>query len=160
MSDELYDELGGMQCLEKVHVIFYDKLLAHPWLKGFFVGKQRRHLESQQSDFMAGLFGGPRTYGGRSPKGAHVHLFITEEVFLIRHDLLDQSLREANIRSDQKERWLAYDMAMKNALVKSSVSECSGRYKTEPIIVVEPPQEEAPGSGHSRAGLEVPPAAI
>jgi len=38
-----------------------------------------------------------------------------------------------------KERWLDQDMGMKNALVKNDISECEGRYKTEPIIVVEKP---------------------
>ena len=88
-----------MPCLEKVHVIFYDKLLSHPWLKDFFKGVPRWHLESQQSDFMSGLFGGPLIYGGRAPQGAHTHMFITEEIFLIRHELLAQSLTEANIKN-------------------------------------------------------------
>ena len=139
MADTLFSELGGMPCLERVHRIFYDKLLNHPWLKGFFEGVPRRHLESQQSEFLAGVFGGPKIYGGRPPKSAHVHLFITEEVFLIRHGLLEESLSEANIRPDLKERWLAYDMRMKKVLVKKSVSECKGRYNTEPVIVVEKP---------------------
>ncbi len=139
MADTLFDELGGMPCLEQVHRIFYDKLLDHPWLKGFFEGQDRKRLESQQSDFMAGLFGGPRVYSGRLPKDAHVHLFVTEEIYDIRHRLLDQSLAEANVRLDLKERWLAYDLNMKNALVKKSISECQGRYRNEPVIAVEKP---------------------
>lgn len=79
--------------------------------------------------------------GGRAPKSAHVHMFITEEVFLTRHELLAQSLTEANIRPDLKERWLAYDMNMKKLLVKNSVSECEGRYKNEAIIIVEKPRQ-------------------
>ena len=88
---------------------------------------------------MSGLFGGPLIYGGRPPQGAHTHMFITEEIFLIRHELLAQSLTEAKIRPDLKERWLRYDMGMKKAAVKKSISECEGRYKTEPLIVVENP---------------------
>lgn len=139
MPDTLFDELGGMTCIERVHGILYDKLLGHPWLKGFFVGNDRRHLESQQSDFMSGLFGGPKIYGGRMPKDAHVHIFVTEEVFMTRHQLLEESLTEAGIQPDLKERWLKYDLGMKKALVKGSLSECKGRYKTEPVISVEKP---------------------
>ena len=139
MENTFLDELGGMPCLERVHKVFYDKLLGHPWLRGFFKGVPRQHLESQQSEFMSGVFGGPKIYGGRAPKAAHVHMFITEEVFLTRHKLLEQSLIEANIRPDLRERWLAYDMGMKKLLVKNSVTECKGRYKSEPIIVVEKP---------------------
>ena len=54
MAETLFHELGGIPCLEKVHVIFYDKLLSHPWLKDFFEGVPRPHLESQQSDSMSG----------------------------------------------------------------------------------------------------------
>ncbi len=141
MADSLFDELGGTSCLERVHRIFYDKLLSHPWLKDFFKGVPRAHLESQQNSFMAGAFGGPRRYGGRPIDTAHVHMFITEEVFQLRHELLDQALKEAGVRPDLRERWLDYNMKTKKALVKKSVSECHGRYRTEPIIVVENPLE-------------------
>ena len=67
MAEDLLLELGGMPCLEKVHTIFYDKLLKHPWLKEFFKGVPRSHLESQQSEFMSGVFGGVKIYGGRPP---------------------------------------------------------------------------------------------
>jgi truncated hemoglobin YjbI len=140
MADTFFDQLGGMPVVEKVHTIFYEKLLSHPWLKDFFKGVPRQHLESQQSEFMSGVFGGPKIYGGRAPKAAHTHMFITEEVFLTRHDLLAQSLTEANVEPDLREKWLAYDMNMKKLLVKNSPSECEGRYKSEPIIVVEKPQ--------------------
>ena len=140
MAENLFHELGGMPAVQKVHRIFYDKLLSHPWLKEFFKGVPRPHLESQQSEFMSGLFGGPQIYGGRPPLTAHVHMFITEEIFLIRHELLAQSLTEAKVRPDLRERWLKHDMGMKRALVKNSVAECEGRYKSEPIIVVEKPE--------------------
>jgi truncated hemoglobin YjbI len=140
MAGTLFDELGGMPTIEKVHVIFYDKLLSHPWLKDFFKGVPRPHLETQQTNFMAGLFGGPRIYGGRPLKTGHMHMFITEEVFLIRHQLLEQSLTEAKIPPELKKRWLSYDMGTKTQLVKESASECAGRYKSEAIIVVEKPR--------------------
>jgi len=140
MANDLFEELGGIPCLERVHRIFYQKIFDHPWLKGFFAGVPRKHLESQQTDFMAGVFGGPKIYSGRPPKTAHSHLFITEEVFLLRHELLEQALTEAKIRPDLKARWLDHDMRMKDLLVKNSVSECEGRYRNEPVLVVQKPQ--------------------
>ncbi|MFP6771413.1 MAG: group 1 truncated hemoglobin [Alphaproteobacteria bacterium] len=139
VAESLFDAVGGMDGIARVHRIFYDKLLSHPWLKAFFVGMPRPHLESQQTKFMAGLFGGPKVYGGRPPATAHVHMFITEEVFFTRHILLEEALDEARVPDNLKERWLDQDMGMKNALVKNDISECEGRYKTEPIIVVEKP---------------------
>lgn len=137
MKDNLFTEVGGMPCLNRVHKIFYDKLLCHPWLKEFFIRTPQPHLESQQSDFMARLFGGPNVYSGRLPKSAHVHMYITEDVFMERHRVLEQSLTEAGIPENLKKRWLSYDMGMKKALVKSSISECEGRFKTDPIISVQ-----------------------
>ena len=103
------------------------------------MGVPRSHLETQQSDFMSAVFGGPKVYSGRAPKSAHVHMFITEDVFLTRHEILKESLEEAKIRPDLQERWLSYDMGMKKVLVKNSISECEGRYKNEAIIAVEKP---------------------
>lgn len=139
MSDTLYDELGGKPCLERVHKIFYDKLLVDPWLKGFFADNEQWHLEVQQTDFMMRLFGGPIVYCGRMPKYAHLHMFITEEVFMARHEILKDSLIQAGVAEDLRERWLAYDLGLKLALVKKTMSECKQRYKDEPIVFVEKP---------------------
>ena len=59
MSEEYFNKLGGRACFERVHIFFCGKLLSHSWLKGFFAGKDRDHLEIQQTDFMSGLLGGP-----------------------------------------------------------------------------------------------------
>lgn len=139
MSDTLYDELGGKACLDRVHKIFYDKILVDPWLKGFFKDNEQWHLEIQQTEFMMRLFGGPIIYRGRMPKYAHIHMFIPEEVFMIRHQILEDSLKVARIPANLIERWLAYDMGLKLALVKKSTSECQGRYKNEPIVFIEKP---------------------
>ena len=140
MTMVFLDDIGGKACVEQVHKILYDKLLSHPWLKGFFVGLERWHLEEQQTDFMIDLFGNtPKCYQGRFPMNAHQHLFITEEVFMIRHNLLAESITEANVSDEHKERWLTYDMGMKAAIVKNTVDECEGRYRTEKIIIVPKP---------------------
>ena len=141
MAETLFDELGGKPCLERAHRIFYNKLLSHDWLKHFFVGKSQGNLESQQTDFMMSLFGGPSVYGGRMPKSAHMHLFVTEEVFQLRHEILAQSLDEARVPADLKARWLAYDMKMRGALVKTDISQCKRRFTTDEIIA--PPKPVA-----------------
>ncbi len=67
----LYNRLGGKPTFVKVHKIFYDKAYADPWLRKFFTDKPQEVLESQQTDFMVQLMGGPKAYGGKSPKSAH-----------------------------------------------------------------------------------------
>jgi len=129
------EELGGRECLERVHAVFYDKLFAHSWLGKFFEGKKRWMLESQQTEFLMGVFGGPRIYGGRGPMEAHKHMFITDEIFEIRHELLKESLHEARVPEALHERWLRADQSMKKSVVKQSLDQCVGRYNNEPIMV-------------------------
>ena len=97
------------------------------------------YLEIQQTDFMSGLLGGPRIFGGRTPRDAHCHLFVTKEIFQIRHQLLGESLAEAGVPVALRERWLKLDAGFEAALVKQSPDECKGRYRTEPVIVVPKP---------------------
>lgn len=135
----LYDQLGGRVTLERVHVIFYDKLYAHPWLGGFFAKIARDVIETQQTDFMAQTMGGPAMYCGKFPIPAHKHMFITEEMFDIRHTLLAESLQEAGVPAALAASWLAVDAAFKGKLVKKSPSECEGRFKTDSIMVIPRP---------------------
>lgn len=130
----LIDAVGGRDAILRVHKIFYDKIYAHPWLKGFFVGVDRKHQENQLTDFTVGLFGGPRQYSGRLPNKAHPHLLVTDEVFDIRHDLLGQAIEEAGIDQDLAAIWLERDELFRKVIVKTSISECHGRYKNEPIV--------------------------
>jgi len=142
MMATLFDDIGGRPCIERVHRIFYGKLLVHPWLKDFFVGKKRDHLESQQTDFMTGAFGGPRIYEGRAIGCAHMHLYITDEVFTLRHEILAQSLSQAGVPPALAEQWLRHDESMRRALVKETPADCKGRYANEdPLIVPKPGQD-------------------
>lgn len=124
------DHLG-----ERVHKRFYDKLFAHPIFSAFFVGKEQQYQESQQTDFMAAEFGGPREYRGRLPDGAHQHLFITEEHFELRHNILAETLDECGVEPELRDRWLTIDGSFKHLIVKKTIDKCSKRYTTDHIIV-------------------------
>lgn len=132
-SNSLYDRLGGKATLQHVHKIFYDKVYAHPWLSQYFIGKDRQILEDQQTDFMMSIMGGPKLYMGRTPKYAHQHMVITEELFELRQQLLSDSIRECNITDDLREEWLGTDNALKRALVKKSREECKA-YSEDEIL--------------------------
>ena len=80
------------------------------------------------------LFGGPKVYGGRMPIDAHEHMYITEEIFEVRHELLLQSLKEAGIEEPEIEAWLAFDNAFKKVIVKQSPEQCNKRYTTDEIL--------------------------
>ena len=130
----LYDRLGGKQTFIKVHKLFYDKAYADPWLSKFFTDKPQEVLENQQTDFMVQLMGGPKAYGGKSPKSAHQHMVITEELFELRAQLLSQSIKECGLSDALREEWLDADRTFKRALEKKSEAECSISYPNQPIL--------------------------
>jgi hemoglobin len=135
----LFERFGGRATLERVHIIFYDKLYAHPWLSSFFIGINQKLIENQQSDFFSQLTGGPKNYSGRMPQHAHAHMFISEELFLVRHELLKESLIEGRVSSPELEEWLKIDMAFKKVLSKQSPRDCQKRYVDEDIVVIPNP---------------------
>ena len=120
-KQSLYDEVGGLAMLQKVHKIFYDKVYAHPWLKMFFDGHDQEAIENRQTGFMAEKMGGEVDYWGKQPKMAHRQMYITQELYDLRHELLRESLQEAGVAADIAERWLKIDYAFKRQIVKDSI---------------------------------------
>jgi hypothetical protein len=96
-------------------------------------------IEAQQTDVIAQAMGGPSRYSGKMVVAAHMHVFITEEFFEARSQMLESALVEAGVPEALRVRWLKIDSAFKGRLVKGSVSECQGRYRTEPIGVIQKP---------------------
>lgn len=139
IDSTLFDRLGGYDAMHRVHKSFYNKLFAHPWLKQFFVEHPQEIFEKQQTDFMAGLMGGPKVYAGKTPKMAHQNILITDEMFETRNSILSQSIKETGIADDIREEWLAADRTLKRALVKSSVAECSTMYQGQRIYDIPKP---------------------
>ena len=123
----LFDAVGGLPALKKVHKIFYDKVYAHPWLGKFFEGHSQEAIENRQTSFMAVKMGGDVTYMGKEPRMAHRAMYITEELFDLRTELLRDSLKEAGVPLDLIERWIKIDNAFKKQIVKDSIEDF---YKT------------------------------
>lgn len=130
----LYERLGGKAIFVKVHKIFYDKAYANRWLRKFFTDKPQIILENQQTDFMIQLMGGPKIYGGKSPKMAHQHIVITEELFELRAKLLSESIKEAGVRDDLRNEWLDADRTFKRALEKKTEADCTRSYASQEIL--------------------------
>jgi len=130
----LFNRIGGLTTLQKVHKIFYDKVYSHEWLKLYFTDKPQTLLEDQQTDFMAQLIGGPKKYAGKTPKMAHQHIHITDDLFELRQQILDQSLREYGLADGLRKEWLMADAALKKAITKKSVDECKQSYPTQAIL--------------------------
>ena len=118
----LFDAVGGLPTLQRVHRIFYDKIYAHDWLKQFFEGHSQQAIENRQTSFMAEKMGGPVEYWGKEMKMAHQSMYITAELFDLRHSLLEESLREAGVPEKLRQRWLRIDNAFRKNIVKDSIA--------------------------------------
>ncbi|MCH8862873.1 MAG: group 1 truncated hemoglobin [Proteobacteria bacterium] len=142
------DEIGGRDTVVRVHDILYTKLFAHPWLKAYFVNSTRSILQSQQDDFWTGLMGGPKRFGGRSPRDAHIHMYIPADAFAIRHELLGEAIDEAGVAPLFRDQWLALDDGFARAVTSKSIEDVVPRFKTDDVIIpARPPGFEEPKSG-------------
>lgn len=138
IDQTLYQRLGGKPTYVKVHKIFYDKAYAHPWLSRYFTDKPQELLEDQQTDFMIQIMGGPKVYSGKTPKSAHQHMVISDDLYILRSQLLSDSIKEAGINDTLREEWLTADLTFQRALVKTSEDECKRAYPTQPILNFKP----------------------
>lgn len=107
--------------MQKVHKIFYDKIYAHPWIGQFFIGHSQVAIENRQTSFMAGKMGGQVEYTGKDIRMVHEAMYISAELFALRKKLLDESLREAGLEEELRERWLKIDSAFMKQIVKGSL---------------------------------------
>ncbi len=118
----------------RVSKALYDRVYRDPWLLLVFRVVKQEHIESQQTDFMVGAFGGPKNYSGRSPADAHPHIFIDKEMWALRRRYLLEAFDEAGVPEEMRDRWLKIEDAFKRAIVKGSPADCTGRFFTDEII--------------------------
>ena len=135
------EEIGGRRTVERVHDLLYSKLFRHPWLSEYFVNSTRSILQSQQDDFWTSLMGGPKIYGGRSPRDAHEHMFIPADAYAIRHKMLGEAIEEAGVPALFRDQWMALDDGFERAVVKTSADQVRPRFKTDTVIIPPRPSE-------------------
>jgi hemoglobin len=133
-KNSLFEKLGGLPTLQKVHKIFYDKIYADAWIGQYFKEIKQEIIENQQTDFMAQAMGGPEKYCGAFPIPAHQHMNINEELFEHRHQMLKDSLKEAGVAPEHAEAWLKIDGAFKKGILKNSVADCKPRFASDEIL--------------------------
>lgn len=136
----IFDRIGGRPVLERVLRSFYDKAFAHPWLGSFFVGIDREELERQAADFLSQALGGPRVFRGVFPKLAHQHLFITEELWDLRLEVLAETLRDCGLDEEAAGDWLTLEGAFAGVVVKERVEDCEKRFPDDRILEVRKPR--------------------
>ena len=137
---DVYDRLVDKDIILNINKHFYDQVYEHPWLAKYFAVVPKEHIVSQQTDFMVGALGGPRMFCGRAPSKAHPHMFITDELYDARSELLENSFVALNAPEDLRRAWLKIDAAFRRAIVKSSKDDCKGRWNNDPILDFPKPQ--------------------
>ncbi|PKG81800.1 group 1 truncated hemoglobin [Colwellia sp. 75C3] len=135
-----FDRIGGRASLIAINKVFYDKVYQHPWLKQYFLNIPQQHIEDQQIDFMQKVLGGENLYIGKAPPIAHSHMFIPDELFDVRKQLLIETFSETNTHPDLIDKWLNLDESFRRILVKKSSAECKPRFTTDPILNFDKPK--------------------
>lgn len=130
----LHDRLGGRPVFEKVHQVFYEKIFAHPWLSKYFAHRAPGPLVAQQTNYMIQLTGGPKCYAGQAPNVVHGYMYITEELFDLRSQLLSDSINECGVSDELRQEWLAANEMFKAVMVKSSKDKCVLQYSHQKIL--------------------------
>jgi len=136
----LFDQLGGLATLEKVHKRFYDAIYAHPWLGRFFEGHTQEAIELRQTQFMAEKFGADIRYPGMELELAHRRMFIPEELLNLRQSILRKALEEEHVPEPLIKRWLKIDHAFWKNIRNDSLADfsCIDLKYERPLIVPNP----------------------
>ncbi len=141
MKQSLFDAIGGLPTMERVHTIFYDKVYAHPWLGKFFEGHDQKAIELRQTQFMAEKFGSDSPYPGRDLELAHRRMYLTTELLELRKGLLREALVEEDVPEELISRWLKIDGAFWAKLKNDSFEEFQKLdLKFQKPLVVERPE--------------------
>lgn len=70
----LYQKLGGMAAIDLAVDMFYQRVVADPCLRPFFVGIDMARMREHQKKFLVLAFGGGPGYEGRGLRDAHAGL--------------------------------------------------------------------------------------
>ena len=130
----LFNEIGGRPPIDRIMKRFYDKIYDDPWLGLYFKDIKREIIESQQGDFIQRSLGGGAVYSGKLPIPAHKNMFITEELYNLRHKYLEEAIIEEGFPEHVKERWLRIDDSFREGLIKGKITDCEKRFFTDDIL--------------------------
>ena len=77
----VYEQIGGQPALQAAVDQFYRRVLADPSLVPYFAQTDLDRLKAHQRAFFAVALNGPNEYTGRTMRGAHAGLGITNAAF-------------------------------------------------------------------------------
>lgn len=96
----LYERIGGAPAITAAVELFYEKVLADPFLSPFFLDSSMQRLKAHQFAFLSQALGGPRSYNGASMQHAHKRLVIEQRHFDAVAMHLIETLRDLSVPED------------------------------------------------------------
>jgi hemoglobin len=121
VQSSLYEIVGGEAALSLLVDDFYDRVLADPELRGFFVGTNMTRLKGRQVEFFAAALGGPVPYAGASLRDAHQGRGIEQKHFDLVAGHLVAALRAAGVPPDVVDQIAAAVSPLASQIVSSGV---------------------------------------
>ncbi|TGD72649.1 group 1 truncated hemoglobin [Mangrovimicrobium sediminis] len=143
-EDDFLQQLGGRAVIDAVHRRLYDRLFDDAWIGQFFYGKSKTALVRKQTEFTLHYFGALADYTSEPPQRLHMHMYIDEEMFDIRHDYLKRSIEEEGVQESLKLLWLDFDESFRPSITKAGVETCVMRCPGQMPIVPRKPQDYSP----------------
>ncbi len=137
------NSIGGKEAIEKIVKVFYDKVYEHHWLKQYFQHIPQERIEAQQVDFVVAALGGPQDYCGQLPVKAHSNMFINDELFELRENVLKKTFKELGTPQELVDKWLKIDYSFKNKIVKTSRDQCEKHFFTDVILDFDNPDKKS-----------------
>jgi hemoglobin len=80
-EDRLFEQLGGVEGVEQIIRVMYDRVLRDPELAPFFENADLERLRRMQFQFVAAALGGPVVYAGQELRMAHGKVGVTNHAF-------------------------------------------------------------------------------
>ena len=80
-EDRLFEQLGGVEGVEHIVRVMYDRVLQDPELAPFFENADLERLRRMQFQFVAAALGGPVVYSGQELRRAHAKVGVTDHAF-------------------------------------------------------------------------------
>jgi hemoglobin len=93
----LFERIGGEQMIAEVVDDFYERILADPELKPFFINTAMDKLRPMQREFFSAALDGPITYTGKPLSHVHHGRGITKHHFTLFVNHLLDTLRDRGI---------------------------------------------------------------
>ena len=80
-EDRLFEQLGGVEGVEQIVRVMYDRVLRDEELAPFFENADLERLRRMQFQFVAAALGGPVVYAGPELRKAHGKVGVTNQAF-------------------------------------------------------------------------------